>query len=141
MGSVGGTSWQATLRIINAGQRHEEIAAQLDCIPTGEHWKGEIIRHRFPSGRQGAFAEDMWLLDAPGHELTSLPEQLAWICSKLVTHRRFLSDIRTHGGVLDVRSCCKLRDDAADFTMDTSQLQIFVALNVAVTVLIIKSTA
>ena len=117
--------FNASLRIHEAPELHEEIAARLGT-PTHCHRKGEPKespgRHPWPN--------DIWIRESPVPERRDIGEHLAWIADFARPHTTYLRRLIRRGARIDIYMSYCSDHDHCGFGLDPQHLEIFVRLGI-----------
>jgi hypothetical protein len=124
--------FSATLRIMCAADRHDEIEDATGLTPTHRHRKGE-------AGMLGRpWPNDLWTLESPLPPAAPLADHLDWLWEQVHPHQEYLRALAAEDGV-DIDLFCGYRSDCAEcgFEMIPESLQIVQALDVPLQVSVV----
>ena len=93
--------YSASLRIMNAPKKHQEIEQVLGKA-THEHkkgdqriWKGNVVKNRF-------WPNDVWILESPLPKHYDFNKHLSWLSKKIMPHKDFLSRLKSRKIKIDI---------------------------------------
>jgi len=126
--------FSATLRVMCAAERHEEIEQETGLVATHQHARGE----------EGLFGrpwpEDLWALESPLPPGAALDDHLRWIWEKVRPHRDYFRRLADEDGT-EVDLFCGYRTDCAEcgFEVCPEALEITQALDIPLEVSVVLS--
>lgn len=91
-------SHSASLRIMDAGARHDEIARVTGLTPSTARVAGEPKPH----GRGGTNPVDVWLIQSPLDDSELAAAHLAWLWEQAEPHLDSLRSLIADGATIDV---------------------------------------
>jgi hypothetical protein len=124
--------FSATLRIMCAAERHEEI----------EEVTGLSATHRHEHGEPGFFGQpwpnDLWALESPLPPGAALSDHLDWLWERVRPHRDYFRKLAAEDGI-DVDLFCGYRSDCAEcgFEVQPEALEIVQALDIPLEVSVV----
>lgn len=124
--------FSATLRVMCAADRHEEI----------EHVTGLTATHQHEHGEPGFFGEpwpkDLWALESPRPPGAALGDHLDWLWTQVQPHQEYFRELAAEEGV-DVDLFCGYRSDCAEcgFEVQPQALRIVQALSIPLEVSVV----
>jgi len=124
--------FSATLRIMCAAERHEEI----------EKVTGLAATHRHEHGEPGFFGQpwpnDLWALESPLPPGAALSDHLDWLWERVRPHQDYFRKLAAEDGI-DVDLFCGYRSDCAEcgFEVQPEALEIVQALDIPLEVSVV----
>jgi len=124
--------FSATLRVMCAADRHDEIEQETGLVATHQHARGE----------EGLFGrpwpDDLWALESPYPRGAALDEHLRWIWNEVRPHQAYFRALAAEEGT-DVDLFCGYRTDCAEcgFEVCPEALEITQALDIPLEVSIL----
>lgn len=124
--------FSATLRVMCAAERHEEI----------EQVTGLTASHQHQHGDPGLFGrpwpKDLWALESPLPRGAALSEHLTWLWEQIRPHREYFRALAAEDEV-DVDLFCGYRSDCAEcgFEVRPEALEIVQALEIPLEVSVV----
>jgi hypothetical protein len=124
--------FSATLRVMCAAERHDEIERVTGLTATHQHRQGEEGRFGRP------WPSDLWTLESPRPPAAPLDDHLAWLWDQIQPHAAFFRSLAAEDGV-DMDIFCGYRSDCAEcgFEVTPDALTIVHALNVPLEVSVV----
>lgn len=124
--------FSATLRIMCAAERHDEIEEVTGLTPTHRHREGE------PGLFGRPWPKDMWTLESPIAPSAPLSDHLDWLWDQVRPHQDYVRTLACEDGV-DVDVFCGYRSDCAEcgFEVAPESLAIIQALDVPLEVSVV----
>jgi len=126
--------FSATLRVMCAAERHDEIERETGLVATHRHARGE----------EGLFGrpwpEDLWALESPLPRGAALDDHLRWIWEKVRPHRDYFRRLAAEEST-EVDLFCGYRTDCAEcgFEVGPEALEITQALDIPLEVSVVLS--
>lgn len=124
--------FSATLRVMCAAERHEEINRVTGLSPTHQHEHGE----------PGLFGEpwpkDLWVLESPLPPGAALNDHLDWLWAQVRPHQNYFRALADEEST-DVDLFCGYRSDCAEcgFEVQPKALEIVQVLNIPLEVSVV----
>ncbi len=124
--------FSATLRIMCAAERHEEIEQVTGLSATHQHEHGE------PSLFGESWPKDLWALESPLPPGAPLSDHLDWLWAQVQPHRDYFRELAAEEGV-DVDLFCGYRSDCAEcgFEVQPEALEIVQTLDIPLEVSVV----
>lgn len=124
--------FSATLRIMCAADRHDDIEAATGLTPTHRHREGE------PGLFGRPWPNDLWTLESPLAPHAPLNDHLDWLWDQVRPHQTYFRTLAREDGV-DVDVFCGYRSDCAEcgFEVVPDSLAIVQALDVPLEVSVV----
>lgn len=128
--------FSATLRVMGAAERHDEIEEKTGLSATHRHRRGE-------TGLAGRpWPEDLWALESSLPRGAPLSDHLDWLWNRVRPHRDYFRALAAEEGI-EVDIFCGYRSDCAEcgFEVQPDALKIVQALGVPLEVSVILDDA
>lgn len=124
--------FSATLRVMCAAERHDEIERRTGLTATHQHQHGE------PGLLGRPWPKDLWALDAPLPRGAPLSDHLDWLWAQVRPHQDYFRALAAEEGV-DVDVFCGYRSDCAEcgFEVRPGALTLVRALDVPLEVSVV----
>ena len=124
--------FSATLRVMCAADRHDEIEQVTGLTATHQHEHGE------PGLFGQPWPKDLWALESPLSPGAALDEHLDWLWTRVEPHQDYFRALAAEEGV-DVDLFCGYRSDCAEcgFEVQPEALTIVQALSVPLEVSVV----
>ncbi|WP_158666585.1 DUF4279 domain-containing protein [Salinibacter altiplanensis] len=124
--------FSATLRVMCAAERHDEIEQVTGLTATHQHAHGE------PGFFGQPWPKDLWALESPLPPDTALGEHLEWLWTRVEPHQDYFRGLAAEEGV-DVDLFCGYRSDCDEcgFEVQPDALNIVQALSVPLEVSVV----
>src|SRR6266404_1638059 len=89
--------FNASLRIMDVPNKHEEITATLGIQPTMCHKAGDINPQISKTWKNS-----IWAIDCPLPREVNFNKHLGWIAELMAPHETFLHDLKDQGARMDL---------------------------------------
>jgi hypothetical protein len=117
--------FSASLRIMNAPERHEEITSRMGQ-PSHCHTKGDSDPDR--AGK--LWKNSIWYRESPLPEQQDIGDHLAWVADFAAPHEDYLRQLIADGARIDIYMSYCSDHDHCGFGLDPKHLEIFVRLGI-----------
>lgn len=117
--------FSATLRVMCAADRHDEIESVTSLTATHRHEEGEAGFMDRP------WPKDLWTLESPHPRGADLDTHLHWLWERVRPHQEYFRALAAEEGI-DVDLFCGYRSDCAEcgFEVQPEALEIVQALEI-----------
>jgi len=124
--------FSATLRVMCAADRHDEIEEVTGLSPTHQHEHGD------PGLLGRPWPRDLWALESPRPRGAALSTHLNWLWERVEPHQAYFRDLAAEEGI-DVDLFCGYRSDCAEcgFEVQPGALEIVQALEIPLEVSVV----
>jgi hypothetical protein len=124
--------FSATLRVMCAAERHEEIERVTGLSSTHQHEHGE------PGFFGQPWPKDLWALESPLPPGATLSDHLDWLWTQVRPHRDYFRALAAEEGI-DVDLFCGYRSDCAEcgFEVRPEAVEIVQALEIPLEVSVV----
>ena len=124
--------FSATLRVLCAAERHDEIETVTGLTPTHQHEHGD------PGLLGRPWPKDLWALESPLPRGAPLDKHLGWLWERVQPHQAFFRELAAEDGI-DVDLFCGYRSDCAEcgFEVQPEALEIVQALSIPLEVSVV----
>jgi hypothetical protein len=124
--------FSATLRVMCAAERHEELERVTGLTATHQHEHGD------PSFFDEPWPQDLWTLESPLPRRAALGDHLGWLWEQVQPHQDYFRALAAEEGV-EVDLFCGYRSDCAEcgFGVQPEALKITQALNIPLEVSVV----
>lgn len=119
-------SYSASLRVLDAPERHREIEEVTGLKPSHVHMKGELAHEK--SKRR--WENNIWLLSSPLEETSELAEHLNWLWQQVQPHQAYFRSLIESGAKVDIFCGYRSNCDHSGFSIDPGALEIAQKLDV-----------
>lgn len=116
----------ASLRVMDAPERHSEIEEVTGLKPSHVHVKGEIAHKK--SGRR--WKSDIWLLKSPLGETVELSDHLNWLWQQVQPHQKYFQSLIKSDVKVDIFCGYRSNCDHCGFGIDPDAFNIAQKLGV-----------
>ncbi|HYG61076.1 MAG TPA: DUF4279 domain-containing protein [Thermoanaerobaculia bacterium] len=117
-------AFSASLRVLDAPERHEEIERMTGLRPSHVHLRGDLANEK--SGRR--WTRDVWGLKSPLSKETSMTEHLFWLWEQVKPHQAYFESLIAAGVRVDVFCGYRSNCGYAGFDLNPEAFEIVRAL-------------
>jgi hypothetical protein len=125
-------SFSAALRIMGAGEMHDELTCELGEPST-------MTRHGSPlkSNPVRKALKDLWMLESPLPESSSISDHLRWLNNQLLGHYDYIRNLVKKGVQVDIFCGYRSDCDHAGFAIEPEAARLVADLGVKMEISII----
>lgn len=125
----------ATLRIVDAGTRHDEITRVTGLVPSRVHRKGEVVDDK--TGL--VWPSDYWAIKSPLPKVASMTTHLAWLWVQVEPHADYFRRLIREGVHMHVYCKYVSNNSQPRFSVEPEGIRILHELGVPIEVAVIVS--